>query len=162
VYLEKWMQMLPMLLPQPTASKHASLPDIAPLQQFEQQLEQQLVQQFEQQLEQQQQVHQEDEAVDEEVEQEPKPLTPAQRNKLVAKDLIEMIHWVQLDDDVDEIFDSCPEVAEKINQFLQLDGVNKKIFLEYAMDQKDAYVSLKTFLDGTNQSQCRNKIYGKA
>jgi len=139
-------QLLPMPLLQPTASKHASLPSNAPLQQLEKQ---------------QQEVYQEDEE-EEDVEEEPKQLTTSQRNKLVAKDLIEMIQWVELDDDVDEIYDSCPEVAEKINQFLQLDGVNKKIFLEYAMDQKDGYVPLKAFLDGTNQSQCRNKIYGKA
>ena len=71
---------------------------------------------------------------------------------------------VQIDDDEDEIYDSWPEVAQKINQFLELAGVNKKIFLEYALDQKGGhgYVPLKEFIDGSNQSQCGNKIYGKA
>ena len=115
---------------------------------------------------QQQQVHYENEVdeeeVDEDEQQEFKPLTKAKRNKEEAKDLIAMIHLVQIDDDEDEIYDSCPEVAQKINQFLELAGLNKKIFLEYAMDQKGGYVLLKEFIDGSNQSQCGNKIYGKA
>ncbi|KAK1738331.1 hypothetical protein QTG54_011000 [Skeletonema marinoi] len=108
-----------------------------------------------------QQVHQEEE---EEVveQQEPKPLTKAKRNKLQAIDLISLVHSVQLDDDEDEIYDSCPVVAEKITRFLKMDGVNKKIFLEHAIDQKDGYVQLKAFVDGSNQAECANKTYGKA
>ena len=87
-------------------------------------------------------------------------MTKAQRNKQEAKDLIIMINSVQIDDH--EIYDSCPEVAQKINQFLQLDGVNKAIFLNYAMDQEGRYVMLKDFIEGNNQEQCRNKLYGKA
>ena len=89
-------------------------------------------------------------------------MTKAKRNKLQAIDLISLVHSVQLDDDEDEIYDSCPVVAEKITQFLKMDGVNKKIFLEHAIDQKDGYVQLKAFVDGSNQAECANKTYGKA
>jgi hypothetical protein len=90
------------------------------------------------------------------------PLTKAKRNKKEARELVALVNEVQLDDEEDEIYDSCPEVAEKINQFLLLDGVNKKIFLEDAMDQSECYVMLKTFIEGVGQSQCANKLYGKA
>jgi hypothetical protein len=93
----------------------------------------------------------------------PATLSKAKKNKMEAQELIFLVHEVQIDDDDDdEIYDSCPEVAEKIKQFLLLDGVQKKIFLDFAVYESDSYVTLKTFLDGINQSQCRNKLYGKA
>lgn len=139
----------PFSLSQPIASKHVALPNIAPLQQnLQQHVQQQQVQ--------------DEEEVDEDEQEEVKPLTKAQRNKEEAKDLITMINSVQIDDDEDEIYDSCPEVAQKINHFLQLPGVNKAIFLKYAMDQEGRYVMLKDFIEGNNQKQCKTKIYGKA
>lgn len=93
----------------------------------------------------------------------PAPLTRAKQNKEDAKTLLSLIHTVELElDDENEIYDSCPELAQKIEKFLLIDGVNRKIFLEYGLFQKDNYVMLKSFLEGTNQSQYANKIYRPA
>jgi hypothetical protein len=73
---------------------------------------------------------------------QPKPLTKAKRNKLEAAAMIEEINAINLDDEKDdkdrEIYDSCPEVAAKIKQFLKIPGVNRKIFLEGLQMVRDA------------------------
>ena len=56
---------------------------------------------------------------------QPKPLTKAKKNKLEAAAMIEEINAINLDDEKGEIYDSCPEVAAKIKQFLKIPGVNR-------------------------------------
>jgi hypothetical protein len=129
------------------------LASIVPFSHMQSQKQPQLPQQLQQQLPQPQ---------PQPIASKPAPLTKAKRNKEEAKELIAFIHSVNLDDDEDDIYDSCPEVAEKIKQFLLLDGVNRKIFLEDAMEHSESYVMLKSFLEGIDQSQRANKLYGKA
>ena len=88
-------------------------------------------------------------------------LSRSQRNKIEAKQLIARVNAVALEDG-DKIFDSCAQVAEKINRFLQLNGVNKGIFLEHALNCKNHYSMLKAFLAEANQSQRSSKIYQRA
>jgi hypothetical protein len=91
---------------------------------------------------------------------QPKPLTKAKRNKLEAAAMIEEINAINLDDE-NEIYDSCPEVAAKIKQFLKIPGVNRKIFLE-GISMDESYETLKKFIGGTGQTQCRSKVYKRA
>ncbi len=86
---------------------------------------------------------------------QPKPLTKAKKNKLEAAAMIEEINAINLEG---EIYDSCPEVAAKIKQFLKIPGVNRKIFLE-ALQMDESYETLKKFIEGAGQTQCRSKVY---
>ena len=90
-------------------------------------------------------------------------LSKAKKDKLEASELILLVHSVRLeeeDSEMEAIYDTCQEVAEKIKQFLKVEGVNKKIFLEHAMDMKDCYEILKKFVEGSdNQSQRKCKLY---
>ena len=96
---------------------------------------------------------------------QPKPLTTAKKNKLEAAAMIEEINAINLDDEKDdkdrEIYDTCPEVAAKIKQFLKIPGVNRKIFLE-GIRMDESYETLKKFIEGTDQTQCRSKVYRRA
>lgn len=93
---------------------------------------------------------------------QPKPLTKAKKNKLEAAAMIEEINAINLDDEKDdkdrEIYDSCPEVAAKIKQFLKIQGLNRKIFLE-GLQMDESYETLKKFIEGIGQNQCRSKVY---
>ncbi len=80
--------------------------------------------------------------------------------KREAADLVQRICAVEGIPDNSPVYDSCPQLVTKIKNFLQKDGMTKKLLL-------DAFGgincnSMNTFLAGKNQDQCVNVTYRRS
>lgn len=97
------------------------------------------------------------------VDSEKENLSEGRRRKksrrLTMTDHITRVLKVELGENGGNIYDSCPEVVDKIEKFLQREGVTLQMFTA-AIDVHGN--SLRSFLQGKDQDQCSNPCYKKA
>lgn len=79
--------------------------------------------------------------------------------KLVLEDLLIKAMGIVAVDSKCKVYDSCPEVVDKIHKFLQRDGADRAMLVR-CLDVHGN--SLRAFLLGKDQEQCENITYKRA